>query len=65
MDLDKRLDVNVKARRVPRFKAGSELSSSKSIIDVDVDHEIGEDQEVIELKLSLINRKDIAYPDVN
>ena len=64
MDLNKRLDVNVKAKKV-RFKAGSELSSSTNIIDVDVDHEVGENQEVIELKLSLINRKDIAYPDVN
>lgn len=58
MDNNKRLDINVKARRKPRFKAGSDLSSSVNIMNIDVDHEIADNHEVIELKLQLINKSD-------
>ena len=65
MDTNKRLDVNVKARRVPKFKAGSDLSSSVNIMNVDVDHEIEDNYELIDLKLSLISKSEAVDPDLD
>ena len=65
MDTNKKLDVNVRARRVPKFKSGSDLSSSVNIMNVDVDHEIGDNHELIDLKLSLISRSKDLDPDLD
>lgn len=47
------LKVSVKARRAPRFKAGSDLSSRVNFVDVDFNEELNEDHELIEVKITL------------
>jgi hypothetical protein len=47
------LEVQVKATRRPRFKAGAELSSKVNRMAIDVNEELTEDQERIEIKLVL------------
>ena len=44
------LIVEVKAKRKPRFKAGSELSGKVNLVAIDFNEEIDETSESIELK---------------
>lgn len=45
--------LNIKAKRPRRFKAGAELSSAVNLVDVNVDHQIGEDFEALEINIRL------------
>ena len=47
------LIVEVKTRRRPRFKAGSELSGKVNLVAIDFNEEITEEMEMVELKLQL------------
>lgn len=47
------LDLMIKARRAPRFKAGSELSAKVNRVVVDLNEETTDDAELFELKLEL------------
>lgn len=47
------LIVEVKTRRRPRFKAGSELSGKVNLVAIDFNEEIDETSEMVELKLHL------------
>ena len=47
------LQVSVKARKPPRFKAGSDLSSRVNRVDVDFNEEQHEDHDLIEVKITL------------
>lgn len=49
--------VNVKAKRSPRFKAGSDLSNRVNFLDVDVHEELTEDHELLEVKLTLSSKQ--------
>lgn len=51
------LQVSVKARRRPRFKAGSDLSSKVNFVDVDFNEELNEDHELVEVKISLSSER--------
>jgi hypothetical protein len=51
------LTVQVRASRKPRFKAGSDLSSKVNLVEVDFNEELTEDQELIEVKLTLSNQR--------
>lgn len=57
------LDVQVKACRRPRFKAGSELSSKVNLVALDVDHSMDEDQECVQLNLKLVASANVADCD--
>lgn len=47
------LQINVKAKKRPRFKAGAELSSTVNSVDVAVDHTIENDTEMIDLSIKI------------
>lgn len=47
------LVLNIKATRKPRFKAGADLSKTVNRMDVDFNHDITDEAEVIEVKLHL------------
>lgn len=47
------LILQVKSKRISRFKAGSELSGKVNLVSVDFNEEIDETSESIELKLQL------------
>ncbi len=47
------LIVQVKSRRISRFKAGAELSSNVSLVAVDFNEESTEDSELMEVKITL------------
>lgn len=47
------LIVQVKSRRKPRFKAGSDLSSKVNLVAVDFNEELTEDTELMEVKITL------------
>lgn len=47
------LTVQVRSKRTPRFKAGSELSGKVNLIAVDFNEEINDDSELVELKIQL------------
>jgi len=49
------LTVQVKSRRSPRFKAGSELSGKVNLVAIDFNEEINETSESIEFKLQLVS----------
>ena len=50
------LIVNVRSRRSPRFKAGSELSGKVNLVEVDYNEEVTEDSELVEVKLVLTSK---------
>lgn len=56
------LTVHVKASRKPRFKAGSDLSTKVNRVAVDFNEELGEDMELIEVKLTLSNQRCTEIP---
>lgn len=47
------LTVQVRSKRNPRFKAGSELSGKVNLVAVDFNEEINDEMELIEVKLQL------------
>jgi hypothetical protein len=47
------LIIKVRAKKKPRFKAGTELGNSVNSIMVDVDQEICEDSETILLEMKI------------
>lgn len=47
------LNVSIKTKRRPRFKAGAELSSAVNLVAVDVVEEMIEDTEVFEINIKL------------
>jgi len=47
------LIVEVKAKRKPRFKAGSELSGKVNLVAIDFNEEIDEISESVELKIHI------------
>lgn len=47
------LTVQVRSKRRPRFKAGSELSGKVNLVAIDFNEEITEEMEMVELKLQL------------
>ena len=47
------LVLNIKSKRKPRFKAGADLSTHVNRLDVDFNHDITDEAEVIEVKLHL------------
>ncbi|MFZ9029294.1 MAG: hypothetical protein ACO2Z9_09790 [Crocinitomicaceae bacterium] len=47
------LIVNVKTKRAPRFKAGSDLSNRVNHLDVDLNEELTDEHELVEVKLTL------------
>ena len=47
------LHVNVRAKRSPRFKAGSELSGKVNRLNVDLSESLHEDHELLDIKLTL------------
>lgn len=47
------LQIAVKAKRTPRFKAGAELSKSVNLIDVEYNEEVTDTYEMLEVKLLL------------
>jgi hypothetical protein len=47
------LTVQVRSKRKPRFKAGSELSGKVNLVAVDFNEEINDESELVELKLQL------------
>jgi len=47
------LQIAVKAKRTPRFKAGAELSKSVNLIDVEYNEEVNDTHEMLEVKLLL------------
>lgn len=47
------LIVNVKTKRAPRFKAGSDLSNRVNHPDVDLHEELTDEHELVEVKLTL------------
>jgi hypothetical protein len=47
------LILQVKSKRISRFKAGSELSGKVNLVSVDFNEEIDETSESVELKLRL------------
>lgn len=47
------LDLMIKARRAPRFKAGADLSKKVNRVVVDLNEETTDDAELFELKLEL------------
>ena len=47
------LIVEVKAKRKPRFKAGSELSGKVNLVAIDFNEEIDETSEIVELNLHI------------
>ena len=51
------LQVNVKSRRSPRFKAGSDLSAKVNLVDVDFNEELNDDHELFEVKISLSSKQ--------
>lgn len=56
------LTVQVRASRKPRFKAGSDLSSKVNRVAVDFNEELGEDMELVEVKLTLSNQRCTETP---
>ncbi len=50
------LIVNVRSRRRPRFKAGSELSGKVNLVEVDYNEEITDETELVEVKLVLTSK---------
>ena len=56
------LIVQVKSRRRPRFKAGSELSSKVNLVAVDFNEDSTEDTEMMEVKITLSS--EACSPDV-
>lgn len=49
------LKILVKAKKRPKFKAGSELAGSVNRLEVNVDQDITEDSETITLEVKLMN----------
>lgn len=49
------LTVQVKSRRLSRFKAGSELSGKVNLVAIDFNEEIDETSESVEFKLQLVS----------
>ena len=47
------LEVTLNARRSPRFKAGSDLSSRVNLVAIDFNEEMDETSESVELKIRL------------
>ena len=47
------LIVQLKTRRRPRFKAGSELSGKVNLVAVDFNEEVTDDSELMEIKITL------------
>lgn len=47
------LQINLKAKKRPRFKAGAELSSSVNSVDIGVDHTIENETEMIDLSIKI------------
>lgn len=47
------LILEVKAKRTPRFKAGSDLHGKVNLVTIDLNEEIDEESELVELKLHL------------
>ena len=47
------LVLDIKAKKSPRFKAGSELSSKVNLVAIELNEETTEDAELFELKLEL------------
>lgn len=56
------LQIAVKARRAPRFKAGADLSKSVNRVEVNVDQETFEDSEMISFEVKILNE---ACPPCN
>lgn len=51
--VNEELDIQVKATRRPRFKAGAELSSKVNLVIIDVDQEQTVDSESITIKVKI------------
>ena len=51
---ESKLDILVKARKAPRFKAGSDLSGKVNRVDVDFDEQYLDDSQSIELKVTIV-----------
>jgi hypothetical protein len=51
------LIVQVKARRAPRFKAGSDLSTKVNMVEVDFNEEQTDTTELVEVKIVLSSKE--------
>ena len=49
------LQIAVKAKRTPRFKAGADLSKSVNRVEVNVDQESWEESEMIAFEVKILN----------
>lgn len=49
------LQIAVKAKRTPRFKAGADLSKNVNRIEVSIDQEAWEESETISFEVKIIN----------
>ena len=47
------LQISLKAKKRPRFKAGAELSNSVNRVEVAVDHTIENETEMIDLSIKI------------
>lgn len=56
------LQIAVKAKRTPRFKAGAELSKSVNRVEVNIDQEAWEESEMISFEVKILNE---ACPPCN
>jgi len=55
MQKEEVFDVQIRARRSPRFKAGSDLAKKVNRVVVDVNHDVNHDEEVVSINLKWVS----------